>query len=363
MVHLNKAWSEASNAYDKSQANPYLGNFVAAPNANQFAGFQNAIDWSTGAARNTANTMGGAGAGQLAAGTAGQTAALNGLQTAAGTDYTQSNIDRANQYASGQNVSAIVDAGMYDARRQASESTLPSLYRNAAGSGNLNSDRTALAEGVVNRGLAEQAQNLSATTRANLFTQGLTMAQAQNSQQLGALAAAGSLGSTVAGQGYTGTQAGFDNTGKALTAQQAAGMGLQGLDQSVLDNDLKRWYAQYQQPWNNLQEYYKITGDLKGGTTHTVGTGTSETTSTPSMLSTIGQGIGMFGSLFCDRRYKTVHSGQIGTFNEIVPTYLFSYNHAPDVLHVGPMAQEVQAVRPDAVFEHDGMLHIDLTKF
>lgn len=362
MPYLTKAWSEAESAYNTSKANPYLGNFIVAPNSNQYQSMTDAYNWATGSAQNTANTIGNYGSGQLATGTAAQTGALGGLYNFANSDQTQANIDRAKQYASEQNVSGIVDAAMYDARRNAAENTLPSLYRSAAASGNINSDRTALAEGVVNRGLQEQAANLSATTRANLLNQGYTNALSQNSQQLAALAGAGTLGSTVAGQGYTGTQAGFDNTGKALTAQQAAAYGTNALDQSVLDNDLKKWYAQYQQPWTNLQQYYGVVGDLKGGTSHTTGTSTSETTQTPSVLSSIGQGIGLFGSLFCDARFKTILSGPLGMWRDISPAYLFFYDHAPDQLHIGPMAQEVAQVRPDIVREVEGIFVIDTDK-
>lgn len=364
MPRLEKAWSEADKIYDLSKANPYLGNFIAAPNAGQYQSMVDSGNWAKGAARDQATAMGQAGQAQLAAGQQGQYGALAGLFQAANTDQTAGNIAKAQQYASAQNVSDIVRAAMFDARREAGESTLPSLYRSAGASGGINSDRAALAEGVVNRGLAEQALNTSATVRSNLLSQGLTMAQAQNAQQLQALGAAGSLGSTLSGQGYAGSQAGFDNYGKALTAQQASAFGQNALDQQVLDNDLKKWYAQYQQPWTNLQQYYGVVGDLKGGTARTTGTSTSETTQTPSMLSMIGQGIGVFGSLFCDRRAKVVLSGPVGTFEGIVPTYFYTYRDDPSsTLYCGPMAQEVEMVRPDAIIERNGWKFIDLSAF
>lgn len=361
MPRLERAWSEADSAYNASKANPYLGNFIIAPNAGQYKAFNDAANWTQNGARDTATAMGGYGTGQLAGGTAAQAAALSGLFGAANSDPTATNIARAQQYASQQNVSGIVDAAMYDARREAAESTLPSLYRSTSASGSLNSDRAALADGVVRRGLGETAANLSATTRSNLLNSGLTMAQADQNRALQALGAAGSLGSTMTGQGSVLTQAGFDNTGKALAGQQAAATGLNALDQSVLDNDLKKWYAQYQQPWTNLQQYYGVVGDLKGGTTRTVGTGTSETTQTPSLLSTIGQGIGVFGSLFCDMRVKTKLSGVIGTFRGH-NLYAFRYTFDDsNQTHIGVMAQEIEQTRPDAVWELDGVKLVNIS--
>ncbi|GAA0247241.1 hypothetical protein LNAOJCKE_0409 [Methylorubrum aminovorans] len=362
MPYLNKVWTEASSIYDRAQTNPYTGPFVAAPNANQYQAFDDSSKWAQTTARDTANSLSGYGQGQLQTATAGQQQALSGLFNTATADNTASNIARANQYASQQNVGDIVKAASFDARRNAAENVLPSLYRNASGSGNINSSRTALAEGVVNRGLAEQEQNLSATTRANLFNNALSTVGNENAQRLQALGGAGTLSNIIGGQGYTGTTSGFDAYGKALTAQQAAGYGQQQLGQNVIDNNYKMWNQQNQFPWDNAARLYSLVGDLKGGVAHTVGTGTSETTQTPSMLSTIGQGIGLFGSLFSDERYKDIKSGPIGSWNGVAPAYLYSYKHDPSQLHVGPKAQEVAKVRPDVVRDVGGALVIDTHK-
>lgn len=362
MPYLEKAWSQASSLYDKTQANPYTGDFVAAPNQNQYNGYNSLIKWANGTGVNTAQNLLNTGQGQLANGTAGQQGALGGLFNYANSDLTQKNIDTARAYANSQDVQGIVNAGMYAANRNAAENTLPTMYRQAAAGNNVNSDRSTLAQAVVQRGLNEQAQNLGATTMQTLYNQGLSMANAQNTQQLQAYAGAGSLANTMAGQGYSGTQAGFDNYGKALTSSIAGGQGLRELDQLGIDNGLKKYMNDVYMPWQNLQMYYGITGDLKGGTSHTVGDSTSETTQTPSMLSTIGQGIGILGSLFSDERYKDIHSGPVGMWKGVAPAYLYSYKHDPDQLHVGPMAQDVARVRPDAVRDLGGALVIDTHK-
>ena len=68
--------------------------------------------------------------------------------------------------------------------------------------------------------------------------------------------------------------------------------------------------------------------------------------------------------MFSDERLKT-NITPIGT--ELlpgVPLYTFSYAWDPDVQHIGPMAHELQAVMPEAVYEGpDGFLRIDTEKY
>lgn len=344
---------------DRKAKGNYTGNYVAAPNQYQYQGFQDALNWANGAGRDLSNQQVAQGNAMFGAGQAAQGQAVAGLSNYTSTDHTQANIDKANQYASAQNVDGQVQAAMRDQYRLASENTLPSLYRAASGSGNLNSDRTALAQGVVSRGLAEKALDTSATIRSNLFNQGLSMANSENTQNLSALGALGTLGTNNLNLGMQGQNSGFTNYGKALGAEQAAGLGLQGLDQNVLDNDKQKWLSNYSFDQNNLQDYWKIAGDLKGQ--RSVTDGTSTTTQTPSLMQTLGQGVGIFSSLFSDARYKKIISdGPVGKWNGTeFNAYHYVYTFAPDEVHEGPMAQEIQAVRPDAVTEVFGKLLID----
>ncbi|MFK5596832.1 hypothetical protein ACFZ8E_07485 [Methylobacterium sp. HMF5984] len=350
--------ADAKSIYDKrNAAGNYTGDFVAAPNKDQYQSFNDALGWANGAAKDFSNQQLNQGNALYNAGMATQNAATQGLANWTSTDHTQANIDKANQYASAQNVDGQVQAAMRDQYRLASENTLPTLYRQASGTGNLNSDRTALAQGVVDRGLAEKSADLSATIRSNLFNQGLAMTNNENQQNLSALGTLGTLGTNNLNMGMTGQNNGFTDYGKALGAQQAASFGLQGLNQNVIDNDKAKWMSNYSFDQNNLNDYWKIAGDVKG--THTDSTGTQTTTSTPSLGSQIGQGIGIFGSLFSDARYKVVLSdGPVGSWKGF-PTYRYAYTFAPNDIHEGPMAQDIAAARPDAVSEVFGKLIID----
>jgi hypothetical protein len=358
--YILQGLSDSQKVYeDRKAKGNYTGEFVAAPNQYQYQGFNDAVKWATGSARDLSNQQVAQGNAMFTAGQNAQGQAVSGLSDWTKQDHTADNINKANQYASAQNVEGQVQAAMRDQYRLASENTLPSLYRAASGSGNLNSDRTALAQGVVSRGLAEKALDTSATIRSNLFNQGLSMANSENSQNLSALGALGTLGTNNLNLGMQGQNSGFTNYGKALGAEQAAGLGLQGLDQNVIDNDKQKWLSNYSFDQNNLQDYWKIAGDVKGQ--RTVSDGTQTQTQTPSLMQTIGQGVGIFSSLFSDARYKKIVSdGPVGKWNGTeFNAYHYVYTFAPDEIHEGPMAQEIQAVRPDAVTEVFGKLIID----
>jgi hypothetical protein len=53
---------------------------------------------------------------------------------------------------------------------------------------------------------------------------------------------------------------------------------------------------------------------------------------------------------------------RIGQTDDGQPLYFFTYKHDPDTPHVGLMAQDVEKIRPDAVFEIDGVKHVDYGK-
>lgn len=357
--YILQGLADAQKVYEqRNAAGPYGGDFVAPPNQNQFQSFDDALKWSTTTARDFSNQQLAQGNALYNAGLAYQGMGAKGLSDWATTNHIGDYINQANQIANAGNVSDQVRAAMADSYRTASENTLPTLYRGAGSANSLNSDRVALAQGVVQRGLNDQAGNLSAQLRASLFNQGLQAAQAQGAQQLSAYGALGNLGTSNLQTGANLANSGFTNYGKALGAQQAAAFGQQGLAQNKIDNDLKKWYNNYEFAQNNLNDYWRIAGDVKGQ--HSVTDGTQTTTQTPSLISQIGQGIGIFGSLFSDARFKTILSdGPVGEWKGF-PLYVYSYDFAPDQIHVGLMAQDIAAVRPDAVTEVFGKLIIDL---
>lgn len=119
--------------------------------------------------------------------------AASGLAGMAYGDSAGGNINNAQRYAAGLDLDGLTDAATYGARRQTAEETLPSMYRANAATGNLNSDRAALAEGVVQRGLAENAQNIRSQLGADAYKMGLGFAQNDQAQSAQNLANAGQL--------------------------------------------------------------------------------------------------------------------------------------------------------------------------
>jgi hypothetical protein len=170
---LTDIFNNAANAYGTASQATAPTNFTAQFTPDQLATFKSMLGYANG--NTTPANQAAAGGALTNAGVTGATGALTGL---AGYDPTKLNnpgalIDQANQYASGQNIDAEVANSMLPALQQARDVTLPGIEQNAATSGNTNSSRTGIADGLVQRGLAEQATNLGATLRNQAFTNGL----------------------------------------------------------------------------------------------------------------------------------------------------------------------------------------------
>lgn len=225
------------------------------------------------------------------AGTAGVTGALSGLSgyDPSATNNADSLIANANKYVAGQDIPAAVKAAMQGATETARDVTMPGIEMNAAAGGNTNSSRTGIAQGLVQRGLAEQAGNLSATLTNKAYTDGLGLAEKQasgnNEGTLAALMGRGALGNSAAAGGV-------DASGNSLTAQQsqdstamAGGAGMQAAQQTQLDELLKKYQSGVSAPFDALKEYMGIVGTNNWGSQ---GTEHKTETKTPSAWEVIG---------------------------------------------------------------------------
>jgi hypothetical protein len=99
-------------------------------------------------------------------------------------------IDAAKQYVAGQDIDGQVNDAMLNARRRHATSPCPGIEQNAAMTGNTNSSRTGIADGLVERGLAEQSATSvqrCATARSRRPVARLGQRQREQRQQLGAL--------------------------------------------------------------------------------------------------------------------------------------------------------------------------------
>jgi hypothetical protein len=362
--YLTDAFSQAKSIYDSTKNNgPYTGDFFAQPTPDQINTFTGALNYANGAGATAAGALTNTGQQQLASGSAATQGALSGLQNYNNTDWTGTNIANAQRYAAGEDVDGLVSAGMKDAYRVAGENTLPTLYRNSAASGNLDGSRQALSEGVIQRGLNDQAQSLRAQLGSQAYTTGLTNAHADQAGILSGLNAQGALGNSTAAQGAANIGSGLSSQAGLYDLASGASDKLQSFDQSAIDNARAKYDYAQQFPYQNLDQYMQIVGGQNWGS-HT--TGTSVTEDKPSALSSIGSAIGIGGSLFkmfCDERLKTVLLRDFGKTHSGVPLHVFFYNDDPERrLTIGPMAQEVRKTHPDAVMDHAGVLLVDIGK-
>jgi len=292
---LTTAFNGANDALTKAQSATAPTDFTAQFTPAQLATFQQMLGYSSNSAvpQSAAN----AGTTLTGAGTNATTGALSGLGSYDPTklNNTGSLVDQANAYVNGQNIDAQVANAMLPAEQQARDVTMPGIEQGAQISGNTNSSRTGIADGLVQRGLAEQATNLGATMRGTAFNNGMQLASsnanANNTNELAALTNAASAGNTATNTGVNAGTSSINDQGNLYSLAENAGAGQQAANQANLTNQQQQFQAQTNDPFAALQNYYNIVGANNWGQT-TTGTQTS----TPSAWQVIGGLLGGVGN-------------------------------------------------------------------
>jgi hypothetical protein len=285
---LTSAFDNAGKAYDQASTATAPTNFTAQLDPTSIAAFNQMV--SQGSNLAVPNQQAATGAALQTSGVNGVNGALTGLSNynAGSTNNTQSQVDAANQYVAGQNIPAQVKAAMQGATETARDVTLPGIEQNAAIGGNTNSTRTGIADGLVQRGLAEQSANLNGSLTGTAFANGLNLAQTtannNNTQNLGALNSQGSIGNTAANTGVNAGTASVANQGALSSEAAAGGAGLTAAQQAILDNQQQQFASQTSSPYAALNGLMGIIGTNNWGSQSN---GTSDTTSTPSAWDTI----------------------------------------------------------------------------
>jgi hypothetical protein len=257
---------------------------------NNMLGYAN--NTNTGALNSAGNT----------AATSGAAASSGALSKLLGFDPTAQNnpsalISQAQQYVAGQNIPDQVKAAMQGATETARDVTMPGIAQNAATSGNSDSSRRGIAEGLVQRGLAEQSANLNNSLSGQAFAQGLGLASNNaNANNQGALTAA--LG--AANGGNASLNSGANAIGGAINGQGTlfgigsnAGQGLTAAQQADLTNQNQQYQAGINNPYAALMPYMKLVGSQLYGSNST---GSSTTQNDPGALGIIGGLLGAAGS-------------------------------------------------------------------
>lgn len=284
--YLTDAFNAAQSNFDSQSALPYYqGETYASLSDSAKQSLQNLQTYASGAGLSTANQLSSLGTSLSGyADKAGST--IDQYLATANQDPTQSNIASASQYADNPYLSAQIDAANRDVSRTLNEQTLPTIDRTAAGTGNINSSRAGVAQGIAERGAADQMADTAATMRGNAYSQGLTLASADRAQQLQALGNAASAYTGLAGTGINalqaGTQAGYGAYNEIANANSALQADQQGKDTAAFN----QWQGQDQRQADLLAQYMNIIGGNSWGSSST-SSGTSTQTSTPSLLSAI----------------------------------------------------------------------------
>jgi hypothetical protein len=360
--YLLQAFGGAQGALSKSQGAAAPTDFVAGMNPDQIATFHKMI--GTGSDISTPQATGAAGASIVSPGTQGILSAIKGYQGFTPTGSTDQNIAAANKYASNVDVSGGVDAAMRDAVRTANEVTIPGMEYAAGNTGNINSSRVGLSEGVVKRGLADKAADLSATMRNDAFNNGTSAVLNQNAQdnsaKLGALSGLFGSASGAANTGANIASGSIGDIANLFSLAQQGGAGVQAGAQANLDNTAQKYDFQTNSPFDALKNFMQIVGGQSwGGQTSgtTSGTGSS-TTNNP--IGAIAGLMGATGSLIKSDMRSKEHIEQIGELFDGMPVYRFRYKGDPQhTMHIGLMAQDVEEVSPEAVIEIGGVKHVN----
>lgn len=203
-----------------------------------------------------------------------------------GRDATEENIEAAGRYADNPYLNAQIEAAQGDVTKMA-QGQVSGLNARASMSGNMNSSRAGVAEGVINSNANDTVGQISSGMRGNAWSQGLN--QAGQDAQLRANMDQSTLG--LMNQLYSTQGTMLGNAGKlqldeaglqANLLGQGAGL-MQGAgnyeyDLNQITNENAFFRDQYlrEVPWQNMGNYAGIVGGNNwGGTSTQSGTSTT----------------------------------------------------------------------------------------
>lgn len=291
---LSQAFTNAQGAYGTASQAKAPTDFTAGLTPDQVNLFKQMVGYGTDTG--VPNAEASAGSTLLNAGTSGATDALTrlGAFDPSATNNMGAITSGANQYVQGVDIPGQVKQAMQSAVETARDVTNPMGVNAAATTGNTNSSRTGaggIAEGIVNRGLAEQAGNLSSTLSNQAYQTGAGLsanAASQNtSEKLNAIVQALSGGNSLAGTGASTASNSTTDAGNLFSIANAGGTGQQAGNQANLTNELQQYQSGVSSPYDALNGLMQIIGSQNWGS-NSSGTSNSLTKTTPSALSIIG---------------------------------------------------------------------------
>jgi hypothetical protein len=266
---LQFAFNEAQNLYNSKKGTPFYTGALHAgldPLTNQ--GIDRTAGYTTGAGQQGADSVAGA-SGNLLGANGDYLGAIRGLYGAASGDPTQGNLDAAGRYANNPYLDRQIDAVGADIRRNLGENIMPSIDRAATASGNINSSRAGIAEGIAARGANEELAQTAAGMRSNAWNNGLSMAENARTANMNAMQGAAGLYGGAVGQGIAGAGQGQTMNLQLLDSLVSSGQIRQEDAQHLMDTEFARWQGQDTRDQDLLKNYYGIIGANNWGGTQT----------------------------------------------------------------------------------------------
>jgi hypothetical protein len=226
-------------------------------------------DYVGGTGAEYAGAMGGS-ANDLLSGSAAQfLKSIGAFGDMASADPTQANINAAGAYADNPYLQGQIDAVGRDIRRNLTENVMPSIDRAATATGNINSSRAGVAEGIAARGAEEAMADAAANMRGDAWARGLGLAESARGTNLGAMGMIPGMYGSGIGMGYEGLMGSNAMTMGNLNAMIQAGQIKEQDLQDYYDSELARWMGNDTRDMNLLNQYYGIVGSNNWGGTQT----------------------------------------------------------------------------------------------
>lgn len=292
--YLKSGFEDARKALDAAhtQGN-YQGNYTAGLNPYQTQGYNNAANFAQNQGIGASNMMMQQGQNSMGYGSQFGVNAASQLQQLQQGNSTNSILGSAGQYANNPYMNGMVDAASRDVTRNLNENQLTGLDQNAAATGNMDSSRTGVAQGIMQRGAADRIGDISSTMRGNAYNTGLGMAQGQYNQDInnqsnvnGQLLSAGNFGRIATDAGLN---AGY-NSADALTR---AGAGFQTQDQNTINGNISQFGANQNNGLNLTQKYLSMINGNFGQSTQ--GTSSQSGSALQGAATGLMGGMGLYG--------------------------------------------------------------------
>lgn len=288
---LKNIFGKAENIFADKEGTPfYQGDLYAGMDPATRQAVEQMLAYTKGAGQQTADGI--SAAGQQITNPGAYNGALSQFSQSAGTDPTQGNIAAATAYANNPAIDGMIDAASRDVNRNLYEQQIPGINMAATGTGNVNSSRAGVAEGIARRGAQDQIGDISANIRGDAFNRGLSLAESGRVSNMGAQGQAAGLYGQQFGQGIATQGAGRDmvlgNAGAAIDASTLFQKDAQGRN----DAEFARWQGNDTRDSDLLNRYYSLIGANNWG-----GTQTNTQKSSPSVFSTLIGGAATLGGL------------------------------------------------------------------